>query len=76
MKQIKFSKFFEWYFSDVNGEGISIEYSRILNNELFDIVNVIFYRCVVVPAHLLDEGGGGELKVGTEVILVKDEFDY
>jgi len=74
MKEVKVSVFFEWYFSDENSEGINISYYQIINLVLFDRLQQLFTDCVVVPKRLVegDNSNGGDYRVGTEVILVKD----
>jgi hypothetical protein len=74
MKEIKISIFFEWYFSDINSEGVNITYWGNINERLFPTLQNLFNDCAVVPKRLVigDISNGGDYKVGTEVILVKD----
>ena len=74
MKEVKVSTFFEWYFSDLNSEGINISYYQIINSVLFDRLQQVFTDCVVVPKRLVegDNSNGGYYRVNIEVILVKD----
>jgi hypothetical protein len=74
MKEVKVSTFFEWYFSDINSEGVNITYWGGINERLFPTLQNLFNDCVVVPKRLVigDDFNGGDYKVGIEVILVKD----
>ena len=77
MRHIKTSVFFEWLFSDRNDEGVKITYTETLNKFLFDRISELFYRCEVLPNRLTIEfttenDEYTDLKVGTEVILIKD----
>jgi hypothetical protein len=79
-KEIKLSKFFEWYLSDENNEGISITYWDRINEEMYYQINILFRNCKVVPKRLVegDEDLCGDYIVNQEVILVKDrkKFQY
>jgi hypothetical protein len=73
MKEIRTKEFFEWYFSDINSEGIEINYTEIIDITLFPELRRLFRECKVVPKRLVigDDHNGGDYKVNEEVILVR-----
>ena len=72
MKEIRTKEFFEWFFSDVNSEGITIDYTDRIDHHLFPMLQHLFNKCVLVPKRLVigDDHNGGDYKVNEEVILV------
>jgi hypothetical protein len=78
MKEIRTKEFFEWFFSDVNSEGITIDYTDRIDYHLFPMLQKLFNDCVVVPKRLVIgdyNNDGGDYKVNEEVILVITSFN-